>query len=404
MSSPIKDVLKTLHHNADVVEHALHGVIDAEGTGGNASIAALRQASALRAAGEDGYRLHPSLRQFLHDHLQLYPAFQSLAEIGSRISQVNSLWMEVDDVRRSADTETVHTIVSTIETTVFDIADSVDRNMLFLQTLMATRYGNVRSLEAKKSQNRFYQQQTNTLADDLTRLARVCDKVEREASVRKMEDLARFLRRNLLARILPWQQSMSEMQTHLRKEIFSIREVERNHKLLARMDMLLRQQPSWRGFEADLTGEVPTLLMAARLPAMVAHVEPLDTDKQMLQEMQKLAQALPARTVEAAPPEVKRYTRIIDPPFVPVQSDAAIALDRLVLALRAGTGRLSLLDWRLTDDKAQCVQPHVWLVFAVVGLRVRKIPVFLVHSDARAGERFSHVFRDALAGQGCDLQ
>ena len=42
-----------------------------------------------------------------------------------------------------------------------------------------------------------------------------------------------------------------------------------------------------------------------------------------LPEMQKLAQALPARTVEAAPPEVKRYTRIIDPPFVPVQSDPA---------------------------------------------------------------------------------
>jgi hypothetical protein len=167
MSSPIKDVLKTLHHNADVVEQALHGVIESEGTNGNSSISALRQASALRAAGEDGYRLHPRLREYLHDHLQLFPAFQNLAEIGSRISQVNNLWMEVDDVRRSSDTETVNTIVDTIQTTAFDIADSVDRNMLFLQTLMSTRYGNVRSLEAKKSQNRFYQQQTNTLADDL---------------------------------------------------------------------------------------------------------------------------------------------------------------------------------------------------------------------------------------------
>ena len=32
MSSPIKDVLKALHHNADVVEQALHGVIESEGT------------------------------------------------------------------------------------------------------------------------------------------------------------------------------------------------------------------------------------------------------------------------------------------------------------------------------------------------------------------------------------
>lgn len=397
MSSPIKDVLKALHHNADVVEQALHGVIESEGTNSNPSIAALRQASALRAAGEDGYRLHPRLREYLHDHLQLFPAFQILAEIGSRISQVNNLWMEVDDIRRSADTETVNTIVDTIQTTVFDIADSVDRNMLFLQTLMSTRYGNVRSLEAKKSQNRFYQQQTNTLADDLTRLSRVCDKVEHEASTRGLEDLARFIRRNLLSRILVWQQSMSEMQTHLSKEIYRMREVERNHKLLARMDMLLRQQPGWRGFEADLRGDIPDFLMAASLPAIAAHVEPLDTDAQIFDEMQKLATALPAKQIELEPLEVKRYTRVIDPPYEQKLSDAAIALERLVQAVQTSASEMSLMEWRLTDDMAQSVEPHIWLVFAVMGLRGRKLPVSLVNKGARPGERFAHSFGDAIA-------
>ncbi len=397
MSSPIKDVLKTLHQHADVVELALHGVIDSEGTSSNPSIAALRQVSALRAAGEDGYRLHPRLREYLHDHLQLFPAFQSLAEIGSRISQVHNLWMEVDDVRRSADTETVTAIIETIQTTVFDIADSVDRNMLFLQTLMSTRYGNVRSLEAKKSQNRFYQLQTNTLADDLTRLSRVCDKVEREASTRSMEGLARFIRRNLLSRILGWQQSMSEMQTNLSKEIYRIREVERNHKLLARMDMVLRQQPSWRGFEVDLGGDIPDFLMATSMPAMAAHVEPLDTDGQILDEMQKQAAALPAKQIEPQPQDVKRYTRVIDPPYQQKQSDAAVALERLVQAVQASTISMSLSEWRLTDDKAQSVEPHVWLVFAAMGLRGRKITVSLISNIPRAGERFTHTFGDALA-------
>lgn len=397
MSSPIKDVLKTLHHNADVVEQALHGVIESEGTNGNSSISALRKASALRAAGEDGYRLHPRLREYLHDHLQLFPAFQNLAEIGSRISQVNNLWMEVDDVRRSSDTETVNTIVDTIQTTAFDIADSVDRNMLFLQTLMSTRYGNVRSLEAKKSQNRFYQQQTNTLADDLTRLSRVCDKVEREASTRGMEDLARFLRRNLLSRILVWQQSMSEMQTHLSKEIYRMREVERNHKLLARLDMLLRQQPSWKGFEADLRGDIPDFLLATSLPAIAANVEPLDTDAQMFEEMQKQVTSLPAKQIKPEPQEVKRYTRVIDPPYEQKLSDAAIAMERLVQAVQASESAMSLMEWRGTDDMAQSVEPHVWLVFAVMGLRGRNIPVSLVNNSARVGERFAHSFSDAIA-------
>lgn len=397
MSSPIKDVLKTLHHNAEVVEQALHGVIDSEGTGGNPGIAALRQASALRPAGEDGYRLHPRLREYLHDHLQLFPAFQSLAEIGSRISQVNNLWMEVDDVRRSADTETVNTIVDTIQTTVFDIADSVDRNMLFLQTLMSTRYGNVRSLEAKKSQNRFYQQQTNTLADDLNRLSKVCDKVEREASTRGMEDLARFIRRNLLSRILVWQQSMSEMQTHLSKEIYRMRQVEVNQKQLARLDMLLRQQPSWRGFETDLGGDIPDFLMAASLPQIAAHVEPLDTDAQIFDEMHKQVATLPEKRVDPEPQEVKRYTRVIDPPHVQKLSDAAIALERLVQAVQNSPLDVSLMDWRGTDEVAQTVEPHVWLVFAVMGLRARNIQVNLVNGSAREGERFAHSFRDGVA-------
>lgn len=120
---------------------------------------------------------------------------QSLAEIGSRITQVNSLWIEIDQFRRSKEAEVTNRLVDTIQTTVFDIGDSIDRNMLLLQTLMQTRYGNVQSLAAKKStENRYYQQQTNTLADDLVRLSRVCDKVEREASERGMEDLARFMR------------------------------------------------------------------------------------------------------------------------------------------------------------------------------------------------------------------
>lgn len=398
MSSPIKDVLKTLHQHSDLVEHALAGVIEPEGHSQGNAIVALRQASALRPAGEDGYRLHQKLREYLQDHLQLFPAFQSLAEIGSRISQVNALWMEVDQIRRHSDAETVHSLVDTIQTTVFDIGDSMDRNMLLLQTLMSTRYGNVRSLTAKKSQNRYYQQQTNTLADDLVRLSRVCDKVEREASTRGMEDLARFLRRNLLSRVMDWQQGMAEMQTLIRKEIFRMREVERNLKLLARMDMLLRQQPSWRGFEADLQGDIPDFLMAASLPPLVAHVEPLDTDRIMLEEMQRLAAALPAKLpVPEATEPPKRYTRIVDTPRIPEPSPAALALDRVYADLQGSSGKLSLSRWRMNDPDALTMTPNVWLVFAVMGLRGRKVTVDLIAGLPRTNERFAHTFTDAEA-------
>ena len=108
-SSPIKDVLRSLNQHWELVEQGFSGVISGEGQGYSNAISALRQVSALRAAGEDGYRLHPRLRDFLQDHLQLFPAFQSLAEIGSRISQVLALWTEVDLMRKHADAAAIHT-------------------------------------------------------------------------------------------------------------------------------------------------------------------------------------------------------------------------------------------------------------------------------------------------------
>ena len=54
-SSPIKDVLKTLYQHADVVEQTRRdGIIVPAQDAPQASVGALRQANALRPAGEDG--------------------------------------------------------------------------------------------------------------------------------------------------------------------------------------------------------------------------------------------------------------------------------------------------------------------------------------------------------------
>lgn len=172
MTSPTRDVLKTLHQHAELVEQTRRdGMIVPGQDASEASVGALRQANALRPAGEDGFRLHPKLRDFLNDHLQLFPAYQTLAEIGTRISQAHQLWNDVDELNRAKDYGAVESIVETIESTVFDIGDSVERNLVYLHTLLSTRYGNVRTLEAKKSQNSFYQREAKSLAMDMSRMA-----------------------------------------------------------------------------------------------------------------------------------------------------------------------------------------------------------------------------------------
>ena len=252
MSTPIKDVLQTLSRHADLVAQALSGVVTVGDDASHMDILALRQVGALRPVDEDGYRLHPRLREYLQDHLQLFPAFQSLADIGAKITLLKSLWDEVEILR--GDRESVVGMVDELQTTVLDIGDTMNRNMLQLQILMSTRYGNVRSLEAKKSQNRFYQKQTSVLSGDVQRLAREVERIEREASIRGRDDLARFIRRQLLTRMMSWQHGLSGMQTFLRNEIYRLRVLEQDLKLLARTHAVaptaglarLRSRPFWR--------------------------------------------------------------------------------------------------------------------------------------------------------------
>lgn len=396
MSTPIKDVLQTLSRHADLVAQALTGVVAVGDEASHAEILALRQVGALRPVGDDGYRLHPRLREYLQDHLQLFPAFQSLADIGAKITLLKSLWDEVELLR--GDRESVVGMIDELQTTVLDIGDTMNRNMLQLQILMSTRYGNVRSLEAKKSQNRFYQKQTSALSGDVQRLAREAERVEREASIRGRDDLARFIRRHLLTNMMSWQHGLSDMQTFLRNEIYRLRVVEQDLKLLARTDMLLRQQPGWRGFEVDLSGEIPDFLLATCLPPLVAHSEPMESDRGMVDEMITLARAVPSRAAPPIPAEApKRYTRIVDTPVARPITPAMKALGRLMRDVNAAEGGLSLIGWRDSDVDAQTMPPTIWLVLALAALRAGQYEVRLVHNLPRDGERFAHTFRDALA-------
>lgn len=397
MTSPTRDVLKTLHQHAELVEQTRRdGMIVPGQDASEASVGALRQANALRPAGEDGFRLHPKLRDFLNDHLQLFPAYQTLAEIGTRISQAHQLWNDVDELNRAKDYGAVESIVETIESTVFDIGDSVERNLVYLHTLLSTRYGNVRTLEAKKSQNSFYQREAKSLAMDMSRMAKVFERIENESTTRGMPELAKFIRMNLQAHLPTWQNAMAEMQAQLSREIFRIREVERSHKQLARLDLLMRQQPSWLGFELDPAVDIPAFLLAARLPEFAPQIEPQDTDRQFVDAMVKEVAALPSKPAEPQPKEIRRFRRVVDERPVKKKSDAAIALDRLASAAKRATVRFSLAQWRETDDLAKTLQPHVWLGFAVLALREQKYQVEVVSSPARPGERFRHQFHDAM--------
>lgn len=397
MSGPIKEALGALSRHADLINAALDAPLDPrEGIPAKA-LSELRQVSALRPASDDTYRLHPKLREYLYDHLQLYPAYQSLSQISADINLMKSLWGAIEEMRYAADADATAQLSDRLQSTVFDIADNMQRNLTQLNNLLSTRYGNVRSIAAKRNQNRWYQQQSANLLRDLAQLSAAGAAIERDAAAFGMTELSRFVRRNLLSLILSWQQALSEMQTLLSKEIFRTREIEAQHRQLARMDIWLRQQPGWMGVEVDIDAEVPGFLLAARLPAIRAHIEPDDSDADIRSLVVETASTLPAiRPVEvpAEPQRLKRKVSVHEPqPMTP----AMRASERLYQHVTQAPDSVSLLDWRKSDPDAQTMRSNVWLIFAMTDLRNRKISVAPVLVGESKGKRRSHMFDDAVA-------
>ena len=415
MSSPLKPVFSALNKHTDLVERALREPVGVGEDASDPGVKALRDVNVLRASGEHGYRLHSALREFAHDVLQMHPALQRLAEIGSRTQHMVTLWNLLQDARAAGDHETMDLALEDIELTAFDIGEQVERNLRWLGLLLSTRFGNVRTLAAKTSQNRFYQQQSANLTDDLTRLGRVGDKLEADARQRGLPRLAAILRNTLLSKLTRWTQTLSQYQTQIRRELFQLREVERRNVLLARAALLLRQQPGWAGVEVNLAEEVPALLLAhpllpALMPRLSPHLEPLDGDRMVRELVCDEIRSLPRLETNVQAPKERVPLQRLEPK-VPAQTESTPASRALAKVAHAiieharqhekagsrGGQALSLRDWRDGDADARTMAPGLWLAFTVSALRNLRFRVFLVRLPAQSGERFAHTFDDALA-------
>ena len=154
-SSPLKPVFAALSRHVDVVEVALRELVgvDGEVVPTDPAIRSLRELNVLRPAGERGYRLHSRLREFANDILQIHPAYQRASVSWSSRSRWSGA--SSDDLRAAGDFKQADEAAGQIEQDAFDISDMVERNLRLLGLLLSTRFGNVTSLAAKSSQNRY---------------------------------------------------------------------------------------------------------------------------------------------------------------------------------------------------------------------------------------------------------
>lgn len=398
MSSPVQDLLQTLGRRRGLIERAMEGEVQQDAEFTKAALNDLLQISALRPAGDDVYRLHPRLREYLNDHLQLFPAFQSLTEIGSRIGQMQALWDEVVLAGNEGDAAHQASMLDSLVNTLFDISDTMGRNLVLLHTRMSTRYGNVSSLRAKQKQNTYYQQQSQALSNDLNRLRKAALRIEEEASNRKAtEDLSLKIRQLILGRTMFWQQGLSEMQSAMLKDMYRTKVIERNLKLLSRTDALLRSQPALGGFEVDTSGDLPDFLLRASLAPIAAHVGPSDSDRLVRDELAKLVDSLPPpKAIAKVNAEQIVYQLVEDEVQDELVSPYALALKDLWADVTvAGSTGLSLAKWKNGRSTLEHLSEDVWLIFASHAMRSHGAFVKLHDNPPKDGDVFPHTFHDA---------
>lgn len=413
MSGAIRDALSALARHADHVQGLVVSSTVASDAIPPVVLRGLRQASALRPAASDSWRLHPRLREYLQDHEQLNQPFPSIAEIGSKVSTLLSLLEEAHLTWTDRDMESLQMQLEEMATQVYDIADLAERNLKVLGRMMSVKYGAVTTLAAKLAQNRWYAKQAGNLGDDLTRLARGANKLESDADARGWE-IARLVRRVLVDNMNGWSQRLSSIQSQLRQELYQLREVQANVRNLSRMDAFLMQNPAWPGIELSDQQEIPDFLQSMALPSLRPNADPLDDDHSVQRDMAEIAEAIPARKVSRQEESVPRMRLMRDLEEPVAQPDPYLLLLRqFAVAVASAENPVSVLDWAactpaaaiLRPPATTAVRPSVWLMFTVCALdgrthRVGGRPIaFEVEELVNApdeGSRHSHTFRDAL--------
>lgn len=311
MTHPISDVLSALSRNSQHVASVYDNEALAVGEMPKAAVTGLRGASALLAAGEDAWRLHPHLRDYLQDHLQVFPAYQALADLGALITQLHALHEEAELAANARDFDSMRDQHTRLAGVIYDTHHFIEKNLRMLTAMLSVKYGAVGSLHAKAAQNRWYQKAAGDMSASLNRLAKMATRVEQEADARGW-DVAKLWRLQIIRPLTEWHTRLADIQAVLRQEQFRLREVSVNLRNLSRVDAFFTQQPGWSGLEAEPPDEIPDVLLRAPGLRLRVNLDPQDDDPLVRPVLEEAARHTPTKLVVRKPEPVRRVRPIRD--------------------------------------------------------------------------------------------
>ncbi len=359
--SQIETYLETLHGQRKLIAEAYHHgrVFLSEDTA--RGIRRLQQYRALVPYAQDEFRLKASLVRHLDEvfqHERLYAVGANLAELVARLPRLTDEYFIAYQDGRHEDSDRY---AEDFRDAVFEIADSVDGDLMRLRVLTDNRFATVRTLAEKQRQNAFYVGRAEQMGEVLSALQR-SGPLETLQGNSGYDPLLITFESQLQTRLPEWRASLLDITTLLKSFLYRLRQIEPTARRLRNFAVFLRRHPEYPPPDYDLDPEPPAWLNRAPKIPVTGHAD-LDDSTSAI-SLEKVAASIP-------PAKQRRLTRPEHGRLAPNTSATPESIEislglhqvafRRYLAAARTHRALSALAWKRGEADLASIADEIWL-------------------------------------------
>ena len=401
-STALAELFSLLHRHGDLVAAAYDAEIRVGELATEAAVEALARVGVLKPF-EGSYFIHPRLREFLNEFLSAYQAYKSLTRLSPLMEEGRELWTSMVNLRRDDEVDSAVSREWEFGYKLLEIAQAIEANITLMQTLVSTRYGNVRSPGEKRRQNVYYQKQIGQLQRELESLRVFCSEMESRATAAERPDLQARVYRTLVVRLADWAAVIKEVALAIGADLFRQRRIEAQMRRLADTALFLRAQPTFGSLDIDPGKEaVPDWAFKVEGLPIAAHADSVGAPPATAEAWEEIARALPPRPVlsvehaaeDAAPPTIEHDEGRILADIFDVHGEEVV---QLAARVRQSRTPVSLVEHFQASPHLADSGVDAWLLFAAVELPLHDVAVDFVDAEPDgAGVPVNLAFKDVL--------
>lgn len=395
----VERLLQVLARNAPVVAEAFAGPVHGGDRSREQQIAELMEVGALRPYDEGSYYLTGGLHDYFSVALASFHAFQALTRIDSQLRQADRQWDELLLLRDAGSTRDMRRLEDALQRTIFDIGDTVERNIQLLNTMVMGKYGNVDSFSSKLRQNRYYAREVQNSVAELQKLDSFVERLSSAALAAGQHGIRQLVKRRLGASLFNWTSRLKDAQWVIGNRLFEARQMEQRVRQLSKYAGWLTSNRTATGWDVPAEQDAPLgLFRPAALPIR-PQPDVRASNPEVIDHLVLLAnklKPLPGRRRPAPEPEesivLADTMEEVRLPMSPHQ----LAVRRLLKLLATpGTRPVSLRAWKRSCSELEAVELEHWLLYASVQVQAARHKLRFVGGAARAND-LNETFTDVV--------